>query len=61
MKYIPHDYQTRPPTSPGAPEAGMLLEMGLGKTVITMTAIDILINEMFEVDRRPGHRAEASG
>ena len=52
MKYIPHDYQTRAKDFIlEHPKAGMLLEMGLGKTVITMTAIDILINEMFEVDR----------
>lgn len=52
MKYIPHDYQTR---AKGFilehPKAGMLLEMGLGKTVITLTAIDVLINELFEVGR----------
>ena len=52
MKYTPHDYQTRATNFIlEHPKAGMLLEMGLGKTVITMTAIDILINEMFEVDR----------
>lgn len=52
MKYTPHDYQARATNFIlEHPKAGMLLEMGLGKTVITMTAIDILINEMFEVDR----------
>lgn len=52
MKYIPHDYQARATNFIlDHPKAGMLLEMGLGKTVITMTAIDILINERFEVDR----------
>lgn len=52
MKYIPHDYQTRATNFIlEHSKAGMLLEMGLGKTVITMTAIDILINEMFDVDR----------
>ena len=52
MKYIPHDYQTRAKDFVlEHPKAGMLLEMGLGKTVITLTAIDVLINELFEVDR----------
>lgn len=52
MKYTPHDYQTRATDFIlEHPKAGMLLEMGLGKTVITLTAIDILINELFEVDR----------
>ena len=52
MKYIPHDYQARATDFIlEHPKAGMLLEMGLGKTVITLTAIDILINELFEVDR----------
>jgi len=52
MKYSPHDYQTRAKDFIlEHPKAGMLLEMGLGKTVITLTAIDVLINELFEVDR----------
>lgn len=52
MKYIPHDYQARAKDFIlEHPKAGMLLEMGLGKTVITLTAIDVLINELFEVDR----------
>ena len=52
MKYVPHDYQTRAKDFIlEHPKAGMLLEMGLGKTVITLTAIDVLINELFEVDR----------
>lgn len=52
MKYTPHDYQTRAKDFIlEHPKAGMLLEMGLGKTVITLTAIDVLINELFEVDR----------
>ena len=52
MKYIPHDYQTRAKDFIlEHPKAWMLLEMGLGKTVITLTAIDVLINELFEVDR----------
>lgn len=33
------------------PTAGLLLDMGLGKTVSTLTAIDILINEYLEVSK----------
>lgn len=52
MKYEPHPYQDH------ATEhvikhtaAGLLLEMGLGKSVICLTAIDRLINDLFEVSR----------
>lgn len=52
MKYIPHDYQTRAKDFIlEHPKAGVLLDMGLGKTVITMTAIDELINDRYEIDR----------
>jgi SNF2 family DNA or RNA helicase len=33
------------------PRAGLFLDMGLGKTVITLTAIDQLMNDYFEVSR----------
>lgn len=33
------------------PAAGLFLEMGLGKTVSTLTAIDKLLNELFEVSK----------
>ena len=43
MKYTPHDYQTRATNFIlEHPKAGMLLEMGLGKTVITMTALAMI-------------------
>jgi SNF2 family DNA or RNA helicase len=49
VKYRPHGYQqyaTRKIVT--EPAVGLFLEMGLGKTVITLTAIDQLVNDMFE-------------
>lgn len=52
MKFIPHDYQKRAVSFIREHEAaGLFLEMGLGKTVITLTAIDELMNDSFEVSR----------
>ena len=52
MKFTPHDYQKR---AIGMVESishvGLFLDMGLGKTVITMTAINELMYEQFEVAR----------
>lgn len=52
MRYIPHQYQEY------ATERildtnfiALLLEMGLGKTVSTLTAIDRLLNDYFDADR----------
>lgn len=52
MKFIPHDYQSyaidyieRKPIS------AVLLDMGLGKTVITLTALNDLLFDSFEVHR----------
>lgn len=50
MKFNPHDYQryvidyilTHPVTA-------AILDMGLGKTAITLTAIDLLLNDLFEI------------
>lgn len=50
MKFSPHDYQryaidyilTHPVTA-------AILDMGLGKTAITLTAIDLLLNDLFEI------------
>lgn len=50
MKFSPHDYQryaidyilTHPITA-------AILDMGLGKTAITLTAIDLLLNDLFEI------------
>ena len=52
MIYQPHEYQKRAVSfirEHGA--AGLFLEMGLGKTVITLTAIDELMNDCFEVSK----------
>lgn len=52
MKYIPHKYQEiaeRKITE--LPRCGLFLDMGLGKTVITLTAIDELIYDRFEVSK----------
>lgn len=52
MKYLPHTYQKRATQFILAHEAaGLFLEMGLGKTVITLTAIDELMNDRFEVQK----------
>jgi SNF2 family DNA or RNA helicase len=52
MKYTPYPYQQHATEhiieNPGC---GLFLEMGLGKTVATLTAIDLLINDYFEVTK----------
>ena len=52
MHYEPHEYQ-RYATKRiiDLPACGLFLEMGLGKTVSTLTAINELIYDRFEVDR----------
>jgi len=52
MKYVPHDYQTF--TTKFIEEnsiSAILLDMGLGKTVITLTALDGLLFDSFMVSR----------
>ena len=52
MKYIPHDYQKRAIEKIlSLPAVGLFLEMGLGKTAITLTAVHELLYERFEVSR----------
>lgn len=52
MEFRPHDYQKRAISFIlEHPASGLFLEMGLGKTVITLTAVDILMNDRFEVSR----------
>lgn len=52
MKYIPHDYQKFATEKIiELPACGLLLEMGLGKTVSTLTAVDELIYDRFEVSK----------
>lgn len=50
MKYVPHDYQTYATEFILThPIAAVLLDMGLGKSIITLTAIQELCLERFEV------------
>lgn len=52
MRYIPHPYQKRAAEFVVEHKAcGLFLEMGLGKTVTTLTAIDELMNNRFEITR----------
>ena len=52
MKFQPHKYQEFAIQKIlGTPAVGLFLEMGLGKTVITLTALDILLYDMFEAGR----------
>lgn len=49
MKYVPHEYQAHATARIlDTPFIGLFLEMGLGKTVSTLTAIDLLLNDYFE-------------
>lgn len=52
MKFIPHDYQTRAiQRIINQDRVGLFLDMGLGKTVITLTAVQELVQDRFEVSR----------
>lgn len=52
MIYSPHDYQKIAEEKIiELPAVGLFLDMGLGKTVITLTAINKLMYEMFAVSR----------
>lgn len=52
MKYKPHRYQEYATQRIlDTPYIALLLEMGLGKTVSTLTAIDLLLNDYFEAGR----------
>ena len=52
MKYSPHDYQTYAVDYIEThPVATVFLDMGLGKTSITLTAINDLLFDSFEVSR----------
>ena len=52
MRYIPHPYQEFATEHVILnPEAGLLLDMGLGKTVSTLTAVDRLMNDYFEISK----------
>ena len=52
MRYEPHDYQKYASDKIiELPACGLLLEMGLGKTISTLTAIDELMYDRFEVSK----------
>ena len=52
MKYNPHDYQIYAINFiKEHPIAAILLDMGMGKSVITLTAVYELMYEFFEVQR----------
>ena len=52
MKFIPHDYQQYAiDFIESHPTAAVLLDMGLGKTVITLTALNNLLFDRFEISR----------
>ena len=52
MKFIPHDYQQYAiQFLTEHPVAALLLDMGLGKTVTTLTAINELLFDRFEIRR----------
>ncbi|MCJ7834582.1 DEAD/DEAH box helicase [Cuneatibacter sp. NSJ-177] len=52
MKFVPHDYQTHAIEKIlELPSCGLFLEMGLGKTVCTLTAIHELIYDRFTIFR----------
>ena len=50
MKFIPHDYQKRAiDMVERLSHVGLFLDMGLGKTVITLTAVNDLMYDYFEI------------
>jgi SNF2 family DNA or RNA helicase len=52
MKFIPHKYQEYGIQKIiDTPATGLFLEMGLGKTVITLTALDLLKNDYFDANK----------
>ncbi len=52
MNFVPHAYQKIAIDKIfSTPRCGLFLDMGLGKTVITLTAIEDLIYNRFEIDR----------
>ena len=52
MKYIPHNYQDYATNKIlELPKVGLFLDMGLGKTVITLTAIYLLMFDYFDIQK----------
>lgn len=52
MRFIPHKYQKMAIEKIlTTPRCGLFLDMGLGKTVITLTAVEELIYNSFEISK----------
>lgn len=52
MRYVPHDYQkTAYQKIIDTKRVGLFLQMGLGKTVVTLTAINDLMYDSFEITK----------
>ncbi len=52
MKYVPHEYQDYAAKQIlDKPACGLFLDLGMGKTVVALTAIDELLNDHFEIDK----------
>lgn len=52
MKFVPHDYQAYATQFIiDHPECAILLGMGMGKSVITLTAIEALKHDYFDIDK----------
>jgi len=52
LKYVPHKYQEIAKNHIiQNPAAGLFLDMGMGKTVTTLTAIDELMNDYLEINK----------
>lgn len=52
MKYVPHDYQRHTTQFIiDHPECAVLLGLGMGKTISTLTAIEALKHDYFDVDK----------
>ena len=52
MRFEPHDYQDLAKQwALDRPAAGLFLDMGLGKTVITLTAIEELKNDYLDIQK----------
>lgn len=52
MKYVPHEYQrTTLNHILDHPRSGIFLEVGMGKSVVTLTAIEELLHDRFEIQK----------